>query len=84
MNMVNGLKRNLKAPYLHLRILRRKLAKIEREFAEAEELKSLKPAEMMEAFSKRKVEMENQGVVREIPLVHIFGWFLGCCRQRHS
>ncbi len=39
---------------------KRKLAKIERELAEAEELKSLKPAEMIEALSKRKVEMENK------------------------
>ncbi len=39
---------------------KRKLAKIERELAEAEQLKSLKPAEMMEALSKRKVELENK------------------------
>ncbi len=39
---------------------KRKLAKIERELAEAETLKSLKPAEMIEALSKRKVEMENK------------------------
>ncbi len=39
---------------------KRKLAKIERELAEAEALKSLKPAEMIEALSKRKVEMENK------------------------
>jgi predicted ribosome quality control (RQC) complex YloA/Tae2 family protein len=39
---------------------KRKLAKIERELAEAEELKSLKPAEMMEALSKRKVARENK------------------------
>ncbi len=39
---------------------KRKLAKIERELAEAEELKSLKPAEMMEALAKRKVAMENK------------------------
>ncbi len=39
---------------------KRKLAKIERELAEAEELKSLKPAEIMEALSKRKVAMENK------------------------
>ena len=39
---------------------KRKLAKIERELAEAEQLKSLKPAELMEALSKRKVEMENK------------------------
>jgi predicted ribosome quality control (RQC) complex YloA/Tae2 family protein len=39
---------------------KRKLAKIERELAEAEALKSLKPAEMMEALSKRKVELENK------------------------
>ena len=39
---------------------KRKLAKIERELAEAEELKNLKPAEIMEALSKRKVAMENK------------------------
>ena len=39
---------------------KRKLAKIERELAEAEELKSLKPAEMMEALAKRKVAIENK------------------------
>ena len=39
---------------------KRKLAKIDRELAEAEELKSLKPAELMEALSKRKVAMENK------------------------
>ena len=39
---------------------KRKLAKIERELAEAEALKSLKPAELMEALSKRKVAMENK------------------------
>ena len=37
-----------------------KLAKIERELNVAEELKSLKPAEIMEALSKRKVELENR------------------------
>jgi predicted ribosome quality control (RQC) complex YloA/Tae2 family protein len=39
---------------------KRKLAKIERELVEAEELKSLKPAQIMEALSKRKAEMENK------------------------
>ena len=39
---------------------KRKLAKIEQMLAEAEELKSLKPAEMMEALAKRKVAMENK------------------------
>jgi predicted ribosome quality control (RQC) complex YloA/Tae2 family protein len=39
---------------------KRKLAKIEKELAEAEEIKSLKPAEMMEALAKRKVAMENK------------------------
>jgi len=39
---------------------KRKLAKIERELAEAEELKSLKPAQIMEALSKRKEAMENK------------------------
>ena len=39
---------------------KRKLAKIEHELTEAEELKSLKPAQIMEALSKRKAEMENK------------------------
>jgi predicted ribosome quality control (RQC) complex YloA/Tae2 family protein len=39
---------------------KRKLAKIDWELAEAEEIKSLKPAEMMEALSKRKVAFENK------------------------
>jgi predicted ribosome quality control (RQC) complex YloA/Tae2 family protein len=39
---------------------KKKLAKIEKELHEAEELKSLKPAEIMEALSKRKVERENE------------------------
>jgi predicted ribosome quality control (RQC) complex YloA/Tae2 family protein len=39
---------------------KKKLAKIEKELREAEELKSLKPAEIMEALSKRKVERENK------------------------
>lgn len=34
---------------------KRKLAKIERELREAEEIRSLKPAEMLEALAKRKV-----------------------------
>ncbi len=39
---------------------KRKLAKIERELSAAEELKSLKPAALMEALAKRKVERENK------------------------
>jgi predicted ribosome quality control (RQC) complex YloA/Tae2 family protein len=39
---------------------KKKLAKIEKELSEAEELKSLKPAEIMEALSKRKLERENK------------------------
>jgi predicted ribosome quality control (RQC) complex YloA/Tae2 family protein len=39
---------------------KKKLVKIERELAEAEELKSLKPAEIVEALSKRKVAMESK------------------------
>ncbi len=39
---------------------KKKLAKIEKELSEAEELKSLKPAEIMEALSKRKLESENK------------------------
>ena len=39
---------------------KKKLFKIERELREAEELKSLRPAEIMEALSKRKVERENK------------------------
>jgi predicted ribosome quality control (RQC) complex YloA/Tae2 family protein len=49
---------------------KRKLAKIERELAEAEELKSLKPAEIIEALSKRKVEMENKEWFEK------FRWFI--------
>ncbi len=49
---------------------KRKLAKIERELAQAEELKSLKPAEIMEALSKRKVEMENREWYEK------FRWFI--------
>ncbi len=39
---------------------KRKLAKIERELKAAEELKSLKPAALMEALAKRKVETESR------------------------
>ncbi|MGD0643340.1 MAG: ribosome rescue protein RqcH [Candidatus Bathyarchaeia archaeon] len=39
---------------------KKKLAKIEEELREAEELKSLKPAEIMEALSKRRAERENK------------------------
>ena len=39
---------------------KRKLAKIERQLHEAEEIRSLKPAEMLEALAKRKVENENK------------------------
>ena len=49
---------------------KRKLAKIERELTEAEELKSLKPAEIIEALSKRKVEMENREWYEK------FRWFI--------
>jgi predicted ribosome quality control (RQC) complex YloA/Tae2 family protein len=38
---------------------KRKLAKIERDLAEAEHIRSLKPAEMLEALSKRKVETKD-------------------------
>jgi predicted ribosome quality control (RQC) complex YloA/Tae2 family protein len=49
---------------------KRKLAKIERELNAAEELKSLKPAEIIEALSKRKVEMENKEWFEK------FRWFI--------
>ncbi len=39
---------------------KKKLAKAEQELADAEELKSLKPAQIMEALAKRKVAMENK------------------------
>jgi predicted ribosome quality control (RQC) complex YloA/Tae2 family protein len=39
---------------------KRKLAKAKQELAEAEELKSLKPAEIMEALAKRKIAMEHK------------------------
>jgi predicted ribosome quality control (RQC) complex YloA/Tae2 family protein len=38
---------------------RRKLARVERELAEAEQLRSLKPAEMLEAIAKRKIESKE-------------------------
>jgi predicted ribosome quality control (RQC) complex YloA/Tae2 family protein len=49
---------------------KRKLAKIERELIEAEELKNLKPTEIIEALSKRKVEMENKEWYEK------FRWFI--------
>ena len=39
---------------------KKKLAEIERELQRAEELKSLKPAQLVEALSKRKEEMANK------------------------
>jgi hypothetical protein len=39
---------------------KKKLGKIERELLEAEKLKSLKPAEIMEELSKRKLERESK------------------------
>jgi predicted ribosome quality control (RQC) complex YloA/Tae2 family protein len=39
---------------------KRKLERIERELAEAEKLKSLKPAEIVEELTKRKVERESR------------------------
>jgi len=48
---------------------KKRLAKIERELREAEELKSLKPAEIMEALSKRKLERENKAWYEK------FRWF---------
>ena len=39
---------------------KKKLGKIERQLSAAEELRSLKPAEMMEALAKRKVERESK------------------------
>jgi len=38
---------------------KRKLVKIERELAEAEHIRSLKPAEMLEAIAKRKIETKE-------------------------
>ncbi|MCL2643191.1 MAG: NFACT family protein [Candidatus Bathyarchaeota archaeon] len=38
---------------------KRKLAKLERDLAEAEHIRSLKPAEMLEAMAKRKVETKD-------------------------
>ena len=49
---------------------KRKLVGIERELRAAEELKSLKPAEIVEALSKRKVEMENKAWYEK------FRWFI--------
>jgi predicted ribosome quality control (RQC) complex YloA/Tae2 family protein len=39
---------------------KKKLSKIERQLREAEEIRSLKPAEMLEALTKRKVERESK------------------------
>jgi predicted ribosome quality control (RQC) complex YloA/Tae2 family protein len=39
---------------------KKKLAEIELELQKAEELKSLKPAQIMEALSKRRIEMQNK------------------------
>jgi hypothetical protein len=38
---------------------KRKLAKVERDLSEAEHIRSLKPAEMLEAMAKRKVETKD-------------------------
>jgi predicted ribosome quality control (RQC) complex YloA/Tae2 family protein len=38
---------------------KRKLVKVERELAEAEHIRSLKPAEMLEALAKRKIEAKE-------------------------
>ncbi len=48
---------------------KRKLAKLEKELQEAEQLKSLKPAEIIEALSKRKEEMANKAWYEK------FRWF---------
>ena len=48
----------------------RKLARADRELLEAEQLKSLKPAEIMEALSKRKEEMANKEWYEK------FRWFI--------
>lgn len=39
---------------------KKKLAKVEKQLADAEELKSLKPAQIVEALAKRKEEMANK------------------------
>jgi NFACT protein RNA binding domain len=49
---------------------KKNLSQIEKDLAEAEELKSLKPAEIMEALAKRKVEMENKEWYEK------FRWFI--------
>ncbi len=38
---------------------KRKLARVQRELAEAEQLRSMKPAEMLEALAKRKIESKE-------------------------
>jgi len=48
---------------------KKRLAKIDRELREAEELKSLKPAEIIEALSKRKLERESKAWYEK------FRWF---------
>ncbi len=49
---------------------KKKLSKIEKELDEAEELKSLKPAEIIEVLSKRKLERENKEWYEK------FRWFI--------
>jgi predicted ribosome quality control (RQC) complex YloA/Tae2 family protein len=49
---------------------KRKLARAERELSEAEQLKSLKPAEIIEELAKRKVERENREWYEK------FRWFI--------
>ena len=58
--MVNTLKKKLKALSLLFRILRGNSLKSSANWLKRKTLKSLKPAEMIEALSKRKVEMENK------------------------
>ena len=62
---------------------KKKLSENEKDLAEAEELKSLKPAEIMEALAKRKVERENKEWYEKFRWFTSFRWLFGGCRQRH-
>ena len=53
-------KQKLEGALTALEDSKKKLAKMEKELQEAEELKNLKPAEIMEKLSKHKLERENK------------------------
>jgi len=53
-------KEKAQGAFIALNDSKKKLAKVERELEAAEELKSLKPAQIVEALAKRKEEMANK------------------------